>query len=201
MHWLDTIDEIRALRLELARLDPRGGMPVLPPAAATQAGIAAVERQLGRRLPPSYRAFLEVHDGWPQFFHGAGLFGVRHLSRGAYVDVVRTVLAGWEAPLPDGPPSRPSPCSALIPFGIDPKAETIFAWNPVSERGDGELEVVVWINEIGDRVDSLESLFNLVRDMLEADLSARGAAQTRRRAAVDAPKIDRALQGAPVRAA
>jgi hypothetical protein len=198
MHWLDTIHEIRALRLELARLDPRGGMPVLPPSGAPDAGIAAVERRLGRQLPASYRAFLQQHDGWPQFFHGASLFGVRHLLRGAYVDVVRTVMAGWETP--DGPPSRPSP-HTLIPFGIDPRAETIFAWNPDSERGDGELQVVVWINEIGERVDSFESLLDLVLDMLKADLCARGAPQTRRRTTTLVSQSDAALRGTPIRAA
>ncbi|KAB8183281.1 hypothetical protein FH608_049455 [Nonomuraea phyllanthi] len=38
------------------------GWPGLPPASAEQ--IAALERRLGRALPPSYRSFLQVTNGW-----------------------------------------------------------------------------------------------------------------------------------------
>ena len=38
-----------------------------PPAAASAAEIADLERQLAQRLPPSYRRFLEAQNGWPEF--------------------------------------------------------------------------------------------------------------------------------------
>jgi len=40
-----------------------------PPATAAQ--IADVERRLGATLPPSYRAFLGLHNGWTDFTGGA----------------------------------------------------------------------------------------------------------------------------------
>ena len=58
MDWHDSLRRIRALKLELARLDPRGGMPIAPPAGASEAAIEGVERRLGFALPPSYRALL-----------------------------------------------------------------------------------------------------------------------------------------------
>jgi hypothetical protein len=42
-----------------------------PPASAAQ--IADVERRLGASLPPTYRAFLEQHNGWTDFTGGAML--------------------------------------------------------------------------------------------------------------------------------
>ena len=61
MRWHLTLGEIRARKLDSARLDPRGGMPILPPAGASAGEIAAVERRLGRPLPPSYRELLALH--------------------------------------------------------------------------------------------------------------------------------------------
>ena len=178
MHLAQTLSEIRAKKLELARVDPRSGMPVAPPSAASEKGVAAVERRLGRRLPPSYRAFLLQHDGWPQFFQGASLLGVHHLSRGTFVDVARMVVDECETPVPElGPASaRRGGGAALIPFGIDVRAEAIFAWNPARERADGELEVVLWMNEIGERLPSFPDFLELVLDVLGADLDARRAA-------------------------
>ena len=175
MQWYETVNLIRAKKLELAAVDPRAGMPVMPSARAGERGIAAVERRLRRPLPPSYRAFLATHDGWPQFFHGASLLGVRHLARGTYDEVTRLVLEEWEAPRPGSAraPRRQPPKHMLVPFGIDARAETIFAWNTSTVRADGELEIVVWINEIGERVESFPRFLELVLELLGADLDER----------------------------
>jgi len=39
-----------------------------PFAPATEAMIARYEREIGHRLPPSFRAFLALHDGWQSFW-------------------------------------------------------------------------------------------------------------------------------------
>lgn len=176
MRWLSLLHEIRGLKLDLARLDPRAGMPVLPPAGAPAAAIDAVERRLGRPLPPSYRALLALHDGVPQLFHGAGLLGARPLARGTYVELARLVI---DAPAGDLDGARD-----LVPFGIDAKGETIFAWDRARESGDGELEVVVWINDIGARVPTFPAFLDLVRDMIEAEIEDAG----RGRGAIAAPE-------------
>src|SRR4051812_674694 len=92
MRWQSLLHEIRALKLDLARLDPRAGMPVLPPAGASPAVLDGAPRHLGRPLPPSYRALLAQHDGVPQLYHGASLLGARPLARGTYVDLARMVI-------------------------------------------------------------------------------------------------------------
>src|SRR6185503_9808824 len=96
MRWQDTVQELRARKLELACIDPRGGMPIIPPPGASEKAVAAVEARLRRPLPPSFRAFLLLHDGWPQLYQGASLLSARHLARGTYEDVTRLVLDEWE---------------------------------------------------------------------------------------------------------
>src|SRR4051812_28555855 len=127
MRWLSTLSEIRARKLELARLDPRAGMPILPPPGASPAAIAAVEQGLGFPLPPSHRELLARHDGIPQLYQGASLLGARQLARGTFVDIARLMI---EVPLDDE--------ADVIPFGIDAEAETIFAWDASRRRADGE---------------------------------------------------------------
>ncbi len=61
----------------------------------------------------------------------------------------------------------------MIPFGMDPKATTIFAFNPAVVRPDGEMEVIVWVNELGDRAESFAEFLSLVREMLEVELAER----------------------------
>jgi hypothetical protein len=165
MRWQLTLSEIRARKLELARLDPRAGMPVLPPVGATPQAIASAERRLGRPLPPSYREMLAQHNGLPQFYQGAALLDARHLALGSYVELCRMVVDAPELAGGGGPP--------LFPFGVDPAGETFFAWDPSRVAADGELEVVVWMNEIGARVESFPVFLDMVLDMLVAEIAER----------------------------
>ncbi|MEU6474326.1 SMI1/KNR4 family protein [Streptomyces massasporeus] len=60
--WADSLapdDDTRSEDDEAARRARRLGFPPAP-----EGRIAAMERRLGRRMPPSYREFLEVSDGW-----------------------------------------------------------------------------------------------------------------------------------------
>lgn len=185
MRWESILHEIRAQKLALARLDPRAGMPVMPPPGASPRSIEAAERRFARPLPPSYRALLALHDGVPQIYQGASLLGTRPLAQGTYVNLARLVI---DAPGPEGG-------ADLVPFGIDARGETIFAWDRSSERANGELEIVVWINDIGERVDSFPDFLELVREMLAAEIDDR------RWLAPPAPRRSMAPEGHALRAA
>ncbi|WP_437519808.1 SMI1/KNR4 family protein [Sorangium sp. So ce726] len=195
MEWLESMHRIRALKLELARMDPRRGMPIAPPAGASEEAIAGVERRLGMALPPSYRELLSRHDGWPQLFAGASLLGVRALARGSYMDVGRMVLEHCDgeevrgAGERDGAPAtvrgRYGARSALVPFGIDAAAETVFAWDPEVRTPDGELEIILWTNDVGLRLSGFPELLDMVKDMLAAELDDR-----RRRAVAQVAQIE-----------
>lgn len=184
MQWHDTVRELRIRKLELARLDPRGGMPIQPPSGAAEHDLVRVEHRLGRPLPPSYRAFLLAQNGWPRFFQGAALFGVLPLARGTFVEVARMVLQDAElagsssaASLlgegEDAPSSRER--LAFIPFGMDSLAEIVIAWDLCAERADGELGVVVHTNGLGLHVDDFPSFLELCLDMLCAEIVERRA--------------------------
>lgn len=60
--WADALpdDEVRGADDEAARRSRWLGFP-----PASEERIAAMEKRLGRRMPPSYRSFLQVTDGWP----------------------------------------------------------------------------------------------------------------------------------------
>ncbi|WP_437668678.1 SMI1/KNR4 family protein [Sorangium sp. So ce131] len=182
MEWLESMHRIRALKLELARIDPRRGMPIAPPAGASEAAIAGAERRLGMPLPPSYRELLSRHDGWPQLFAGASLLGVRALARGTFLGVGRMVLEHCEAEEAHGRSDverapaargRAGARSALVPFGIDAAAETVFAWDTEAMGTGGEPEVILWTNDIGLRLSGFPELLEVVRDMLAAELDDR----------------------------
>ncbi|MFD7527257.1 SMI1/KNR4 family protein [Streptomyces sp. NPDC059849] len=59
--WSDSLsdDETRSAKDEAARQARWLGFP-----PASEERIAAMEERLGRRMPPSYREFLKVSDGW-----------------------------------------------------------------------------------------------------------------------------------------
>jgi hypothetical protein len=176
-HWKETIAKIRQLKMELSATSPHVGPAVAPPPGAALRAISAVERRIRRRLPPSYRAFLHEHDGWPLFFQGASLLGTRELSKPSYADLTRAAFVAYETPIPEvGPPSRPDGrIEAMIPFGMDPHATTIFAFNPAVVRPDGEMEVIIWVNELGDRAESFGDFLSTVLEMFEIDLAEHGA--------------------------
>jgi hypothetical protein len=177
MAWQETVQQIRKLKLDLASLNPEDGPSVAPHEGAALRAISLAERRMRRRLPPSYRAFLHQHDGWPLFFHGASLLGTREIVQSRYADLTRAVFESYETPIPElGPPARPEGrAETMIPFGIDPKATTLFAFNPAIVRPDGEMEVIAWVNGLGERHACLDDCLAMVCDMLEAEVVERQA--------------------------
>ena len=173
--WKATIAKIRDVKAELAATDPTLGPAIAPPPGAGLRAIAVVERRIRHVLPPSYRAFLHVHDGWPLFFHEASLLGTRELSKPGPFQLTRAAFAAYETPIPEiGPPSRPQgDAQSMIPFGIDPTATTIFAFNPAVTSNDGEMEVILWINGLGERARNFSEFLSLSLEMLELGLGER----------------------------
>jgi hypothetical protein len=160
------------LHTDLLRTAPHRDLGLVPNPGASERAIAAVEERIALPLPPSYRAFLRKHDGWPRFFEGATLLGSANLGKRMYEDLVRAAFEAAETPVPHlGPPSR-SVQRPIIPFGADLAGTTLFAFNPAETRADGEYEVVAWVNEIGVRRDSFEDFLEFVLDMSEAELAS-----------------------------
>jgi hypothetical protein len=58
----------------------------------------------------------------------------------------------------------------MIPFGIDPTATTIFAFNQAVTSPDGEMEVILWVNGLGERARNFADFLALALEMLELGL-------------------------------
>jgi hypothetical protein len=164
------LTRIKETQTEILRAAPYRDLSLVPNPGASNHAIAAVEERISSRLPPAYREFLAVHDGWPRFFEGATLLGSANLGKRMYEDLARATFEAAETPVPHlAPPSR-AQRPPIVPFGIDLQGTTLFAFNPTVTRADGEWEVVAWVNEIGVRRDSFVGFLEFVLDMCEAEL-------------------------------
>ncbi|GMV19725.1 MAG: SMI1/KNR4 family protein [Polyangiaceae bacterium] len=164
--------DIQRVQREILRIAPYRDFGLKPNPAATGAAIVAAEQRLGRALPPSYREFLMLHDGWSRFYDGATLLGAASLGQRVHADAARATFEAAETPVPDyGPPSRTRP-RLLIPFGIDPGATTLFVFNPANVDARGEMEVIAWINEIGLRRSSFRDFLEMICELCQAELDS-----------------------------
>jgi hypothetical protein len=170
MEQFDMLAKIREVHTHISWFEPFRDLGLVPHPAASRVAIERAEARIGRALPPSYRAFLRRHDGWPRFFEGASLLGTANLGVRAYDELARAVFEAAETPVPDlGPPSRRRTYS-LVPFGADMEGTTLFAFNAAAQSQDGEYEVIAWVNEIGVRRDSFAAFLEFVLELSEADL-------------------------------
>jgi hypothetical protein len=167
----DLLIKIRETHTEVSWLQPYRDLGLIPNPAASPLAIKRAEKRLKRSLPPSYRAFLALHDGWPRFFHGASLLGTANLGHRKYEDLARVAFEAAETPVPDlGPPRRPR-ARNLIPFGADLEGTTLFAFNPGVVGPDGEYEVIAWVNELGVRQPNFHGFLEFILDLGEQDIS------------------------------
>lgn len=170
----DLVELVRSLRnvqTEILRLAPFRDIGLVPNPGASESAIVAAEAALGVPLPPSYRAFLKHHDGWPRCFEGASLLGTACITRRLYDDFARAAFTAAETPEPLlGPPSRKRLYPQLIPFGVDMQSTTLFAFNPDVVDADGEYEVIAWINELGMRKESFPSFLEFLIELAEYEL-------------------------------
>lgn len=172
----DLLFKIREIHTEISWLQPFRDLGLIPNPSASDVALTRAEERLGRALPPSYRAFLRVHDGWPRFFDGASLLGSANIGCRQYEDLARAAFEAAETPIPDlGPPTRPR-ARTLIPFGADLEGTTLFAFNPAVTTPEGEYEVIAWVNEIGVRQPSFAAFLGWILDMAEQDLADLTAA-------------------------
>lgn len=172
--WQALLSEIRRVQTEIMWVAPHRDVGLVPNPRSSRRAIAAAEQRLGWPLPPSYRAFLAKHDGWPRFFEGATLLGTANLGKRCYEEAAHATFDAAETPVPDlGPPGSQPPRRVLIPFGIDLQATTIFAFNPSLATSDGEYEVIAWVNEIGMRYESFTAFLSAVLELSEAELAER----------------------------
>jgi hypothetical protein len=161
-----------ARRLHGLKLAAREGCScrLVPPGAGGLAErLDAVERRWGLVLPPSYREFLAVYDGWPSVYRGASLLSCEELLDPSLPIQAESVIEVANTPVPGLAPARAAwREDRLVPIGIDPSLDTLFVLDASSVRADGEMDAVAWISELGVRVPSFADLLDLVCELTEA---------------------------------
>jgi hypothetical protein len=127
---------------------------------ASEGALEATEARLGRSLPPSYRAFLQVSDGWPMLLPLLGrLWSADRIDwlaakRSSLIDawLMGESLAGGGPPIPDpeylvyGEDQDPVLIrveylrSALEISSLDVRDDAIYLLNPQIVTAEGEWE-------------------------------------------------------------
>jgi hypothetical protein len=106
------------------------------PASAKQ--LAALESRLGAPLPPSYRAFLELHNGWEKFTGGAKLLATEDHEAAwvkQFVDSMDTLF--YEQPKVENPFAV-----GAIPILAGEDVNKYLVLDPRKVGSDGEMTFV-----------------------------------------------------------
>jgi hypothetical protein len=141
--------------------------------------LAGIEQCYQLKLPPSYREFLLRYDGWPFVFRGASLLSCDQLLNPGLIHSAEVVLERANTPVPavvtqSGLSWRDD---ALMPIGMDDSGEILFALDASTAKCTGEMDMLVWIAELGIRLSSFGELFDLLCDLTETSV-ATGSART-----------------------
>jgi hypothetical protein len=121
--------------------------PVLRPGASSQI-IAQLEETFNFRLPPSYKEFLMLHDGWRHFTGTLDLLGSKEFLSTDYVRRVKEIqTAEW------GSGHREPVEGFVIGYGGE-SSDILFISRTAPLDKDEERSVVLWKYEEVSRVQS-----------------------------------------------
>lgn len=144
--------------------DEDGGRTVVPLGrpGADEAAIAAAEERLGRRLPPSYRAFLAVSDGW----HVEQTAGVYQLGGATDIDWFQDpfdMTPMYEESLGDDPRKQDVLLAGMWRRALQLETDSDMSYallDPGDSDQDGEWALYVykgWSGELPDRYPSFRA--------------------------------------------
>ena len=130
------VETIFRTREKLARLSKVHTLTE-PGGPASEAAIRKVEAELGRPLPPDYRTFLSLHDGWPGFVGDNDILSTSQLLGGK----MRERVAQIKAQMKSEEDHRAAHGFIIV--------ASLFNWHVVyfdvdKKRNNGGLDVVFW---------------------------------------------------------
>jgi SMI1 / KNR4 family (SUKH-1) len=139
------VERIRKANEEYFSLEFDEDCPQVLNPGASAAQIANVERRLGAPLPPSYRAFLELHNGWTEFTGGAMILPTDEHDK----PWVAKRIKRFHDHIREFEKTNVLQHAFFVMLGED---EPNFVFLDKSKRSaDGEMEVVHWDLIYGDR--------------------------------------------------
>ncbi|MGW5124285.1 SMI1/KNR4 family protein [Streptomyces sp. NPDC004069] len=150
-------------------VDEDGGQGVvsLGRPGADEAAIAAAEERLGRRLPPSYREFLAVSDGW----HVEQTAGVYQLGGAADIDWFQDphdLTPLYEENLGDNPSEEDVLLAGMWQRALQLETDSDMSYallDPGDSDQDGEWALYVykgWSGELPDRYPSFRAYMEVM---------------------------------------
>jgi hypothetical protein len=132
--WIQRVFELNATYENLIgiRSDQRLGPP------APEAEIARLEASLGFLLPPSYRLFLSLHDGWTSFQANFSLLSIAEQLAGEARDYIRSWKAkGWAG-------GEPLLIDGLV-IGVELHEAKGYIIDTARRSDRDEMDIVYWV--------------------------------------------------------
>ena len=138
----------------------------LPNPPATEGQVAAYERECGFPLPPSFRAFLLLHDGWPDFLGDAAILGTGWRK----LDWTDEALEALEAPFEEFGQEDPLANRAVpVLLGVDAFV-SLFLWPPdLSRQPFHEYQYSELLAEHADFDAFLQGSLDSLRNQIEEE--------------------------------
>ena len=166
---MDHKEELRAVIQELSAAqreydllayDEEDAHELGPPCSSYQ--ISTLESVLSKQLPPSYRAFLELHNGWSDFDGQAKILGVEDHAEQWVLDrigeIEKLFFDDSESPFSRG----------CLPVLLGKHEDNYVVLDPSFVRPDGEMDFVAFY--YGEEEERFEDLTSFLREDLRLTL-------------------------------
>lgn len=158
--FIEAKREYLRLRFDIA-FTPQLGKPCTPQQ------IAALEEILGSDLPPSYRAFLELHNGFEGFLGNQNLLAVEDQEADWVLAELENIGDLFEEDGGDNPFEK-----GAIPVELGKEAPIYLVLDPSKVRKDGEMDFVEYEhtekqNKWKDFVSFLRSKLEVMESLVE----------------------------------
>ena len=166
------IPEIQAAFAESDRLMFDEEMPHELGPRCSAAQLKTLEKKLGGTIPPSYRAFLELHNGWENLAGDAKILAVEdHGSK--WVKKRLDWLSVLFYDQGDDPLEK-----GAIPLLLGPDAREVVLLDPSVRHKNGELDLVDYdlvreVRRFPDLVKYLEAKLHVLQAMIKEDTKGR----------------------------
>jgi hypothetical protein len=138
------VDTLFRAKQRLQELQYDEDLPQELGSPATDAQLQSLVSELGGPLPPSYEAFLRLHDGWTEFDGGAQILSTEERKK----NWVLERLAGIKAHLKSFGDDPVLDDAFIVVLGVDESNFTYF--DKTKRLENGELEVVHYDLEDGE---------------------------------------------------